>query len=76
MILLKAQIIQKIQNIDDENILNDLCRLLEIKSADLDSYALTDEQMSVENEAQKQINNRQFLTHEEAQNKLNQWLND
>lgn len=72
---LKEKLISKIQNIENEDILNEVYRLLEIESDDLESYSLSDEQISVVNEAKEQINKGQFLTHEEAQLKINQWLN-
>jgi len=71
----KEQLISKIQNIEDVTILKEVYRLLEIESEDLESYILTDEQISIVNEAREQIRNGQFLTHEEAHNKINQWLN-
>lgn len=72
---LKEKLINKIQNIENEDILKEVYRLLEIESEDLDSYKLTNEQISVVNEAHEQIKKGHFLTHEEAQNKINQWLN-
>lgn len=73
---LKEKLIYKIQNIENEDILNEIYRLLEIESEDLESsYVLNDEQINIVNEAKEQINNGQFLTHEEAQKKINQWLN-
>lgn len=73
--LLKETLISKIHAIEDENVLKEVYRLLEISSEDLESYPLTDDQISIVNEAKEQINNGQFLTHEEAQIKINQWLN-
>jgi len=72
---LKEQLISKIQNMEDVNILKEVYRLLEIESENLESYILTDEQISIINGAREQIKKGQFLTHEEAQNKINQWLN-
>jgi len=73
--VLKETLISKIQDIQDENILKEVYRLLQIESDDLESYTLTDEQINVVNEAKEQISKGEFLTHEEAQNKINQWLN-
>ena len=73
---LKEVIISKIQNIDNDAILREVYRLLEIEQEDLESYTLTDDQVSVVNEAKEQINIGQFLTHEEAQIKINKWLNN
>lgn len=72
---LKEKLISKIQNIENEDILKEVYRLLEIESEDLNSYTLTDDQLNIVHEAKEQINKGQFLTHEEAQQKINKWLN-
>jgi len=38
-------------------------------------YPLTIEQINIVNEVKEQINKGQFLSHEKAQLKINQWLN-
>lgn len=75
MTKLKERIIMEIQNIENVDILNEIYRLLELDSEDLEPYKLSDEQITVVNEAREQIKKGQFLTHEEAQKKINQWLN-
>ena len=72
---LKERLIKEIQSIENEDILNEVYRLLELESEDQKSYKLTQEQISVVNEAREQVKKGQFLTHEEAQKKINQWLN-
>jgi hypothetical protein len=72
---LKERLIKEIQNIENEDILKEVYRLLDLESEDLESYKLSQEQVSVVNEARDQVKNGQFLTHEEAQKKINQWLN-
>ena len=72
---LKDRLIKEIQSIENEDILNEVYRLLELESEDQKSYKLTQEQISVVNEAREQVKKGQFLTHEEAQKKINQWLN-
>lgn len=72
---LKERLIKEIQNIESEDVLNEVYRLLDLESEDLESYKLSQEQISVVNEAREQVKKGQFLTHEEAQNKINQWLN-
>jgi predicted transcriptional regulator len=74
-IKLKEKLIKEIQSIEDENILNEVYRLLEIESAELDVYKLDEEQVSAVNEAREQISNGQFLTHEQAKKKIEEWLN-
>ena len=72
---LKEKLISKIQNIENVDVLKEVYHLLEIESEDIEAYTLTDEQISIVHEAKEQINKGQFLTHEEAQLKINQWLN-
>ena len=72
---LKERLIKEIQNIENEDILNEVYRLLKLESAEEQPYKLSEEQMSVINEAREQIKKGHFLTHEEAQMKINQWLN-
>jgi len=72
---LKEKLIKEIQNIEDENILNEVYRLLEIESAEMEVYKLNEEQISAVNEAREQISNGQFFTHEQAKKKIEEWLN-
>lgn len=72
---LKERLIKEIQNIENEDILKEVYRLLDLESEDQESYKLSQEQVSIVNEAREQVKNGQFLTHEEAQKKINQWLN-
>lgn len=72
---LKERLIKEIQNIENEDILKEVYRLLELEPEELESYKLSDEQINVVNEAREQVKKGQFLTHEEAQKKINQWLN-
>jgi predicted transcriptional regulator len=72
---LKEKLIKEIQNIEDENLLNEVYRLLEIEATELDVYKLDEEQISAVNEAREQISNGQFFTHEQAKKKIEEWLN-
>lgn len=72
---LKDKIIKEIQDIEDENILYEIYRLLEIESEELDFYKLSDEQISAVNEAREQISKGQFFTHEQSKKKIEEWLN-
>lgn len=72
---LKERLIKEIQNIENEDILKEVYRLLDLESEDEESYKLSQEQVSIVNEAREQVKNGQFLTHKEAQKKINQWLN-
>ena len=71
---LKEMLIKEIQNIENEDILNEVYRLLKLESEELEPYKLSDEQINVVNEAREQVRKGQFFTHEEAQKKINQLL--
>jgi len=54
---LKDKLIKEIKNIEEENILNEVYRLLKMESGELDVYTLNVEQISVINEARDQTKN-------------------
>lgn len=72
---LQKRLIQKIQNTKDDRILEEAYRLLEIESDNSEPYRLTEEQKSVVQEAKTQIKNGQFLTDEQANKEMDEWLN-
>lgn len=71
---LQKRLIHKIQNTKDDRILEEAYRLLEIESDNSEPYPLTEEQKSVVQKAKIQINNGQFLTDEQANNEIDEWL--
>jgi len=74
MIDLKQQLIDKIQRTTDKGKLEEIYRLLEINFDDKDVYILTSEQKSAIEEAQKQIKNGEFLSDEQANKEVEEWL--
>ena len=72
---LKKRLIDTIQKIEDKNILEEAFRLLEREAADMETYKLSDEQKSIVNEARQQFNSGKFLTNEQADNEIDEWLN-
>lgn len=71
---LRKKVIEKIKKIDDENLLNDVNKLIDLEAADLEVYKLNSEQRAAIAEAQIQIKNVEFLTDEEASKEINEWL--
>lgn len=55
---LKKRLIDKINKMDNENILREAYRLLEIESTDIDIYKLSDDQRTAIDEARQQISKR------------------
>jgi len=72
---LKKRLIDKIQKTDNENLLGEAFRLLEMESEDIEIYKLNDGQKKAIEEARKQIKNGQFLTDEQASKEIDEWLN-
>lgn len=72
---LQKRLIHKIQNTKDDRILEEAYRLLEIESDNGEPYQLTEEQKNVVQEAKNQIKNGQYLTDEQANNEIDEWLN-
>jgi predicted transcriptional regulator len=71
---LRNTIIDKIKKIDDEDLLNEVNRLIEIETSDIEIYKFSDEQKAAIEEAEDQINRGEFLTDEEAIKDIEEWL--
>jgi predicted transcriptional regulator len=71
---LRNTIIDKIKKIDDEDLLNEVNRLIEIETSDIEIYKFSDEQKAAIEEAEDQINRGEFLTDEEATKDIKEWL--
>jgi tRNA A22 N-methylase len=72
---LRKRLIDKIQKTKDERILEEAYRLLEIETEDIEIYRLNDDQKKAISEARQQIKNGQFLTEEQANKEIDEWLN-
>ncbi len=73
MTKLQEILIQKISSTTDERILQEVNRLLET-GVDEDIYQLTPEQIAKIEESREQIKNGQYLTNEEANKEIQDWL--
>jgi hypothetical protein len=72
---LRKRLIDKIQKTQDDRILEEAYRLLELETEDTEIYKLNDDQKKAINEARQQIKNGQFLTEEQANQEIDEWLN-
>ena len=59
---LRKRLIDKLQKTENENLLGEAYRLLELETEDIEIYKLNDEQRKAIKEARQQIKNLQFLT--------------
>lgn len=71
---LKEKLINKIQETNDKELLEELSVLFELHEPD-SIYELNDEQKKKIETAQEQINSNQILTEDEANKDIDQWLN-
>lgn len=71
---LRKRLIDKIEKTEDKRILEELFRLLEIETEDIEIYKLNEGQLMAVNEAKEQIKTGQFLTDEQANKDIDEWL--
>ena len=72
---LRKKLIDKIQETQDERILEEAYRLLKLETEDTEVYKLNDDQKKAINEARQQLTKGQFLTEEKANKEIDEWLN-
>ncbi len=76
---LKNKLIEKIHSTDDQQILKDVLRLLNINLTEIDTEApfeLTAEMNKAIDEAKIQIKYGEYFTHEEAKERMSKWLGE
>jgi hypothetical protein len=66
----------KIQKIDNEILLEEASRLLGLETDDMEIYRLNPAQINVVNEAREQIKKGDFLTEDQANKEIDEWLNE
>ena len=73
---LRKLLIEKIQLTEDDKLLEEAYRLLEVDIEETaDVYVLNDQQKEAIDQARKQIKEGQFLTDEESNRQIDEWLN-
>lgn len=71
---MKKQLIDKIQSKEDANILEEVYRILEVSTQEVDMIVLSDDQKAKINCGIKDIEEGRYLTHEEANREIKEWL--
>ncbi len=71
---LQKRLIEKIRLTDDEHLLEEAFRLLEIEIEGSDVYMLYDKQKEAIEEGRKQISKGEFLTNEGSNKEIDEWL--
>ena len=72
---LKERLIDRIKKIDDDDILAEAYRLLGTDPDLEEPYQLNSEQKTDIDEARTQIKNGNYLTHNQANKEIDEWLN-
>jgi len=71
---LKRQLIDKIESIEDDNILAEIYRVLEISQADSDVFELTSIMRSALNEGLEDVKNGRVISNDQANKEIDEWL--
>ena len=71
---LRKLLIEKIQETDDDRLLEEAYRLLEADIKESDIYILSKQQKEAINEARQQIDQGQYLTDDESNREIDEWL--
>lgn len=74
---LKNRLIEKIKSTNDEELLREATRLLEIQLNEIEQpYQLTNQMNDAVDEARNQIKNGEFLNHDSANQEIEEWLEE
>ena len=71
---LKKRLIGKINQIDNNELLEEMYRLISNEETNISIYQLSDEQLNIVEEGQIQFRNGQILTEEQADKDIEEWL--
>ncbi|MGN6601784.1 MAG: hypothetical protein ACTHK8_04990 [Ginsengibacter sp.] len=71
---IKKRLIKKIRKIENEDLLKDVNRLIDLESSDEDVYMLNEEEEQAVSEAEEQIKSGRVLNDEDAKKDIAEWL--
>ncbi len=71
---LKKNLIEKISKIENEDLLNEVNRLIDLETSDDAVYILNSQEEQAISEAEIQIKKGKVLTNEEAKKDIDEWL--
>lgn len=71
---LKKRLIHRIDKSDNSELLEEMYRLIANEEADIDVYELSEEQIKAVEEGQLEYKNGEFLTEDQAEKDINEWL--
>ena len=71
---LKEKLIATIRTTDDEELLHQILRVIDLEARIDEVYTLSKEEEEAVKEGLAQLDNGQFITHSEANHQVDQWL--
>lgn len=71
---LKHQLIERVNKLNDDDLLMDLIRLIDTDNIDNDIYALSENHKLAIEKAIGQIENGEYLTNEQSNKETDEWL--
>ncbi len=71
---LKKRLIHKIDRSENNELLEEMYRLIANEEADISVYELSEEQIKAVEEGQLQYKNGEFLTEDQADKDIDEWL--
>lgn len=71
---LKSKLINRINKLEDDLLLEEISRLIEIENEESEIYCFTDEESKSIEEAREQYTKGEFLSNEEANKEVDEWL--
>jgi hypothetical protein len=71
---LKKRLMHKIDQSDNNELLEEMYRLIANEEADIGVYELSEEQIKAVEEGQLQYKNGEFLTEDQADKDIEEWL--
>jgi hypothetical protein len=72
---LRHKVIDKVNELEDENLLHDLIRLIDDSTDDNERYRLSDNHKKAIKQAIVQIEKGDYLTNEQSNQQIGKWLN-
>ena len=71
---LKKKLIEKIQSTDNDSILEEVYRILEVSTEDVDMIMLSEDQKARIDKGIRDIEEGRYLTNNEANREIDEWL--
>lgn len=71
---LRKRLIDKIQKTENQTLLEEVYRLLQLESEDLEVYPLNEQQQSLVKESREQIKSGKYLSNDQANDEIDEWL--